>query len=154
VKADKYSVIFMDYGNFDEVVLDDIRKMPSKLIGLEPQAKTCGLAYLNAPGLDHEIGEDVANWLKARIWNKQVEVNFVYQIKDKSYVVLRDLEEKDPKKSINTELLELGYAKLGTDVALPNNLNYWLEEEEKASGKVAGIWAYDDEDEDGGNEDY
>ena len=154
VKADKYSVFYVDYGNYDEVILDDIRKMPSKLIGIEPQARVSGLAYLNVPGLDHELGEEVATWLKNRIWNKPVEVNFVYQIKDKSYVVLRDLEEKDPKKTINSELIELGYAKLGTEVPVPAQYSHWMELEEAASGKGLGVWGYDDEDEDAYNEEY
>ena len=147
VKADKYSVFYMDYGNFDEVVLEDIRKMPSKLLGLDPQAILAGLAYVSPPGLDHELGDEVATWLKEKIWNKEIEVNFVYQIKDKKFAILREKDEKDPKKSINFELIAKGYAKLSNEVPLPQPLSYWQEEEEKVSGKVLGVWQYDDEDE-------
>lgn len=147
VKGDKYLVFFMDYGNYDEVVLDDIRKMPSKIMNYEPQAKLCSLAYVNTPGLDHDLGEEVANWLKETIWNKEFNVEFVYQIKEKKYAILRDLEEKDPKKSVNLDAVVKGYAKLSNEVVLPSSMSYWQEEEEKASGKVLGLWGYDDEDE-------
>lgn len=48
-KYDTCMVFFMDFGNRDEVELDDIKKMPQDLMALPDQARKCSLAYLRLP---------------------------------------------------------------------------------------------------------
>lgn len=147
VKANKYLVFYMDFGNYDEVILEDIRKMPSKLLSIDPLAQLSSLAYVKTPSLDHEMGETVASWLKEKIWNKEVDVEFVYSIGGKKHGIVRSVEEKDLKKTVNFEAISLGYGKISNDLVLPKELDFWTKEEEKASTSEAGVWKYDDEEE-------
>lgn len=147
VKGNKYLVFYMDYGNYDEVILEDVRKMPSKLLSVDPLAQLCGLAYVKTPNLEHEMGETVASWLKDKIWNKEVNVEFFYSISGKKHAIIRNVEEKDNRKSINLEAIANGYGKISNEVALPKELDFWSKEEENASTNELGVWKYDEEDE-------
>ena len=149
IKGNKYLVFFMDYGNFDEVILDDIRKMPSKFLSIDPVAQLSGLAYVKTPSLNHQLGDTVAQFLKDRIWNKEVHVNYVYSLNGKKFAILRDLDEKDPKKSINLELISRGYAKIDNEMPIPQELSeIWLKHEENASANELGVWKFDEDEED------
>lgn len=152
VKGDKWLVFFIDYGNYDEVVLDDLRKMPNKLLNLTPLAKKCSLAYIKNPKQDSDIAAEAAEWLKARIFNNKLESQFCYQIEDTYYVILQEAGNTDPLKTVNAEILKKGFAKISHEIALPKELNVWSEIEEKAAEKGDGVWGLGEEDDE--QEDY
>lgn len=151
LKGDKWLVFFIDYGNYDEAVLDDLRKMPAKLLNIDTQAKSCSLAFLKTPKIDSPLGDSASEWLKSRIFNKKLEARFYYQIKDRFYVTLQETGNKNPLNTVNCEAITNGFAKIDQDLPLPNELNAWKIEEERISETGVGVWGLDEEEVEGEN---
>lgn len=56
-RGDTCQVFFCDFGNKDEVALEDIKKMPQDLIAIPDQARLCRLAYVNTPSKTHALAD-------------------------------------------------------------------------------------------------
>lgn len=61
---------------------------------------------------------------------------------------MQEAGNKDPLKTINSEALAKGYAKLNVDIPLPADYHAWEEVQEKAAEKGDGLWGCAEENED------
>ena len=138
----KFGVQFVDFGNYDEVDSNSLRKIPASLLNHEDQSKKCSLAFLRVPSYDLESGEKAANVLRDLTWEKKLTASFVYEDSKRRYCILNEKGSTDPKKSVNFALLSKGLAKIDRVVELPQAIGkVWTEEEEVISNKVVGVWA-------------
>jgi staphylococcal nuclease domain-containing protein 1 len=71
-RNDTFIVHFVDFGNSDECKFNELRKMPSKLVSIEAQARKSRLAYIRAPSHDHQLGDEVANFIKDAVWEQDL----------------------------------------------------------------------------------
>lgn len=137
----KYTVTFTDFGNSDDVHINDLRKIPASLLAYEPQAKKCSLAYLIVPEYEQPSGEKAGNKLRELVWEKKLTANFVYEDNKYRYVVLFE-KGNDIKTSVNYKLISAGLAKVDESVDIPTNVATVLrEEEENIKNKRIGVHA-------------
>jgi len=135
----KFGVVFTDFGNYDEINIDYLRKCPSNLLTQPDQAQKCGLAWLKVPTINMENGEKAAVLLKDLTVEKKVVANFVYEDGKRKYCVLAEKGKGDIKQSINFALISKGLAKVDRPLELPYEKE-WQEEEDVVSEKKVGIW--------------
>eukprot|EP01022_Parablepharisma_sp_SALTPOND_P019994 TRINITY_DN35190_c0_g1_i1.p2 TRINITY_DN35190_c0_g1~~TRINITY_DN35190_c0_g1_i1.p2 ORF type:complete len:919 (-),score=143.15 TRINITY_DN35190_c0_g1_i1:10592-13348(-) len=139
-------VLFIDYGNVETVNISDTRKIDAKIIkDYPPRAFKLGLAYLELPKLEAEVGgkrlkDTLINQLEAR------EVIAMYKYKEGGvkYAIILEGEEADPMKSFNVYLLKRGLAKVTRWVKLPEGLKEWQDIQDKARADQIGFWETDE----------
>ena len=112
VGKNQYEVEFIDFGNSDTVNGEDLKKLTSELLAIEPSAKECSLAYIRTAKIDSEFGEEAAKYIQSQAMEKVTEAVVVGQSGDRLSVVLFPKGEKDWNKSINCRLLEKSLAQL------------------------------------------
>jgi len=137
----KYGVRFIDFGNYDEVSENSLRKSGGSLLQHDDQAKRCSLAFVKVPTINNESGEKAANVFNDLVWEKKLVANFVYEESRRKYCILTEKGVNDPKLSVNFVMISKGLAKVDRPIELPQHLEkLWQDEEDLASDKKLGIW--------------
>lgn len=146
ISPTKFGVVFTDYGNYDEVSYDDIRKISPQLLSTPALAIKCGLAFAQSADKRSATHEDSAERLRELIWEKEVNVQFVYEDSTTKYgIVYLSGKTGNIKDSVNTKLIGEGLVRLSEDSVLPNDqLAVLREEDEKARIKKTGGWKNND----------
>jgi len=146
ISSTKFGVVFTDYGNYDEVHYDDLRKISPGLLSIPPLAQKCGLAYIWAADKKTETGEEAAERLRELIWEKEVTINFVYEDGNTKYGVVSESKTIDFKNSANAKLVGEGLVRLDEGaVQIPtDNLVILRDNDEKARLKKNGGWGNND----------
>lgn len=106
LSGDRYEVYFVDYGNEDTVsveMLDPWREDDRQ----PPLAYECKLAYVRAPGVQEEWGDDAGRQLASFIMGKQLSAQIVAKSGDCFHLMLFD-----GKTSINAAALKSGLTRL------------------------------------------
>ena len=147
----KFGVVFTDYGNYDDVSYDDIRKISPALLSIEPQAVRYGLAYVESAGAKTATYEDAAERLRELIWEKDVTIQLVYEDGQTKYGIVHE-KKGELKDSVNSRLVREGLVRLVED-AVPlttEQLTTLREDDENARVKKLGGWGnsdfYEDDD--------
>jgi len=142
----KCEVLFIDYGNVEEVLVENIRKIDTKLIkDYSPRAFKLSLAYLYLPRLDAEKGgKKFKDILREQIEEREVNVLYKYKEGDIIYAILQEGDDTDPMKSFNAYMLKKGWAKVSTNIKLPGAFKEWQDIQEKARLDQLGFWETDD----------
>lgn len=145
ISSTKFGVVFTDYGNYDEVDYDDIRKISPSLLAIAPLATKCALAYCEPSGKRTSTYEEAAERLRELIWEKTVSIQFAFEDATTKYGLVSE-KKGDIKDTANARLIGEGLVRLIEDVVpLPNDqLAYLREEEEKARAKKLGGWGTSD----------
>jgi staphylococcal nuclease domain-containing protein 1 len=52
IGKNQYEVEFIDFGNSDTVNGEDLKRLTSELLAIDPTAKECQLAYIKVPRID------------------------------------------------------------------------------------------------------
>ena len=121
-----------------------MRKIPDKLVKIEPQAIRAQLAYVRGPHKRHELHQEAALYLKDLAWEKSLITKYAYQEQGLLSVVLNTSDKAAPEKSINALIIKKGYAKLDSDVKLPEVYNCFKELNTQAQEQNLGLWLDND----------
>ncbi|RWS27604.1 staphylococcal nuclease domain-containing protein 1-like protein [Leptotrombidium deliense] len=153
-KSNSAEVLFIDYGNREEVAIKDLAPLPSsKFSTSDLSAKEYGLAIASLPASDLEVIE---------------EAKAAFQRVTKDKVLLMKIEYKDSttglecvtlfhdKKDVVRDLVSEGYFAINTrgrrERRLEKLVNGYKEAQENARRKRLNIWRYGDFTEDDANE--
>jgi len=140
-------VKYIDYGNTEIVPFSRISKLDAAHAALPAQAQLSQLAFLRAPGINEDFGEDSADYLRELVYEKAVQANIEYKENDTLYLTLYDTETD---VFVNSAMVEAGLARLEK---VRGRQFESLIEKLKADEKTArqqhnGIWQYGDVDSD------
>ena len=146
VSETSFEALFIDYGNMETVTLDNVRKIDSKLIkDYPPRAFKLGLAYLDLPRLDAEVGgKKLKATLQGQLEDREVVVLYRYKEGSVTYAIILQGDETDPMKSFNAYMLKRGLAKVSKRVKLPGALKEWEDLQDKARVDQTGFWQTDE----------
>lgn len=146
ITPSKFGVVFTDYGNYDEVSYDNLRKISPSLLAIEPLAKKTGLAYTESAGNKTGTYEDAAERIRELIWEKEITVNFVYEDGSTKYGLFFEKKSNDTKDSVNYRVVNEGYARLAEDIIqIPaDQLGPLRDADENARLKKLGGWGAGD----------
>ena len=153
-----FKVLFLDYGNKAVVKLDQIRTIDGGFTSIPPQAKEAGLAFLRAPGLGEEWGEESAVAFSRLAYGKVLRARVFGQEGGKLLVSLQEGGEgavqASKAKTLNQSMVEEGLArvskradrtvkKLGVPAAVAL-VEEMKEAQEGARRGRVGMWKYGD----------
>ena len=146
ITSTKFGVVFTDYGNYDEVSYDNLRKISPSLLSIPPQAHRCGLAYADPADKKTETYEEAGERLRELIWEKEVTIQFVYEDGTARYGVVYEGKTNDFKNSVNAKLVGEGLVRLAENIVpIPTEqLIVLRDEDEKARVKKYGGWKNND----------
>lgn len=154
VGATKHTVLFTDYGNTEEVSAEDVRKLPSNLLSIEPQAKKCGLAHVRRATQGSDTYEESADRIRELVFDKKLIAQFVYEDSEARFCWLFEKQAGSIKDSVNYKLLKEGLVRLDESMPLSSEQTTAMREvEEEAKNDKKGGWASNDFAEDD-EEDY
>jgi len=141
----KFGVIFTDYGNVEDVSYDDIRKLPSNLLAIEPQAKKCALAYVAAANKDTNAYDDSCDRVRDLLFDKKLVAQFCYEDSTTRYCLIYEKQSSNIKDSINYKLLKEGLVRLDETMPLGHEqLAILREAEDEAKNGKKGGWKTND----------
>jgi len=145
----EYELRYVDYGNTEVTSTKNIRKLdPDFAVTKFPgQARKGKLAYVRAPALDDEFGEDAAALFKELAWGKTLLASVLYKDTNEGDEVWHvQLGDEEKKVNINGKLVIEGLARLETRKSarvVHNDIYKILEQEEgKAKNSRLCIWQY------------
>jgi staphylococcal nuclease domain-containing protein 1 len=143
ISEDICSVLFIDYGNCEEVQVTGMRRLDQKFLKDMPaQAIKIGLAYIEMPTLDTVAGgKKLRSILQNLLDERELVALHKYSDEGITYAILLQDNESDPMKSFNAYLLKRGYAKISKRVKFPEYLHEWKDIQDKASSDQEGFWA-------------
>eukprot|EP00825_Cyclidium_porcatum_P045236 TRINITY_DN6818_c0_g1_i4.p3 TRINITY_DN6818_c0_g1~~TRINITY_DN6818_c0_g1_i4.p3 ORF type:complete len:145 (+),score=26.42 TRINITY_DN6818_c0_g1_i4:130-564(+) len=136
---------YIDYGNYDQVDIEDIRKMPDKYVNIEPQALNFAFAYIVGPNKKHQLYQEATEFLMDQAWDKPLNIQIAYKEGGINYGII---SVGDDQVSLNEKLVKEGYATLDQSVQLPQKYQNWEELQANAETKKLGIWLYQQDEED------
>ena len=134
-KNDTFRVLFIDYGNSEEVTYEHIRLSNDLNPGL---AMKCSWAYLEPPIPNSEADIKLCAQFKSLIEDKQLELEGCYSIKGINYVLIRSISNKNA--IFNEYLLKNGICKISFMNPLPVQLKHWINIEKEAQIAKKGVW--------------
>ena len=143
-------VQFIDYGNADVVVLDQLRPIDAALERIEPLATENRLACVKCPGLDHDFGNDAGAFFRELVWGKPLVTKVEYREGKTQFVTLF---EENASASANQAMLREGLARVNAKHKDKKGKLIAQLQEDEAVGKKErlNMWqwgdAVDDEDE-------
>jgi len=144
----QYELRYVDYGNTEVVTSECIRKIASDFAKKPAQAHKGKLAYISAPELTADFGDDAAVLFKELVWGKTLLANFqhIEGPRDDSvfYVILGD---EETTVTINGELVTQGLASVEPKRKVPGSINDKVYEqlqhqEQSARSSNLRIWVY------------
>jgi len=157
-KGNQVRVLYVDYGNSEEVALNSLKAIDKKFAGLPYQAKECFLAYIKVPDVDtDDFGHEAAEYLRDLVWGKSMFAHVEYTEGSKYYLSVGELSTG---VLVNAALVKAGLAQVSKQrprdgpAAASDHVNgarFWTvlkEEEEQARKAHRNIWQYGDIDED------
>jgi len=136
-----YELRYLDYGNSEIVTKKNIRQLDDEFQKTPAQAHKGKVAYIKAPHLDAEFGDDAAIYFKELVWGKTLQANLQYQEEGVYHVTLGD---EDGQVDIGGALVIEGLASLEPKYKTPN-AKYYTElqkQEETARSARLRIWQY------------
>jgi len=137
----EFQVEFIDYGNIENVSLDDLIKLDGSISSIPPQAMYCELAYMKYSKMSMKKAVDkypdfvdFDNELNAKLcYNYSQEAQLKYGL-----IVFK--EGKDMKNTYHADLLKLGLAKLNRSKQIPDYMKPLDPIEKEAQDKELGVW--------------
>jgi len=136
------NVLFIDYGNRDQVPVEGLCDISPALAELPATASECVLACLKCPEPDADLGEEAAFAFRDLVWQRSL----VAEVHGKQHGVMQVLL-LDPatEVTVNAALLKQGLARVDTKARKMGPLIKQLLPEEKI-GKESrmGVWMYGD----------
>lgn len=112
-RPETYELRYVDYGNTEIVSSDAIRILDEDLGYVDAQAKKGKLAYIQAPGLDDDFGEDAAAYFKELVWGKTLLADIQSVDGEGSDAVYHiSLGDEETKTNINGALVIQGLARV------------------------------------------
>jgi staphylococcal nuclease domain-containing protein 1 len=142
-----YEVQFIDFGNNHWVQDDKMQPWDasSPHMNQPPQAFECKLAYVRAPSLDDDYGNDAGAWLGENIMGKNLTAQIVAKSDREVYHLM--LFEGD-NTTVNSDILRSGYTMLTKDAKRNPNpskeLKGMLDSVEHAKRSRINLWRYGD----------
>lgn len=91
------------------------------------------LAFLKLPSMNHPLGQKVAEFIKDQIFEKDLVVQLEHTDEVSSFVLIFLTKDKVFDKTLNSLLLQKGFAKLdSSQPKLPQTMQKWVEFEESS----------------------
>lgn len=112
-KADDRRAIitYVDFGNTEEIPLNRLRPLDTKIASIERLAVRCSLSFVRVPGLDKEYGQEAAESFGRLVWDQSLKMQQTdYDRKEKTRRVV--LFADDGKTCINTKMASIGFARV------------------------------------------
>lgn len=140
---DEFKINYIDFGNTEILPATRLRPLNPEYAVLPPQAKESSLAFIRAPPLDAEHGDEAAEVFKLAVENKSLIATVPYRNGPVHYITLTDSETN---ASVNMTLVTEGLAKVDKhrDKHHQQLIDKLKEEESKAKKQYLGIWEFGD----------
>ena len=155
-KGNSVHVLYVDYGNSEDVPISTLKPIDKRFTTLPFQAKECFLAYIKVPSPEtDEFGREAAEYFRDLVWDKSLFAHVEYTEGNKYFLSLGELSSG---VLVNAALVKAGLAQV--DKQKPrgpasstgqDGAKLWSvlkEEEEQARKAHRNIWQYGDIDED------
>lgn len=165
-KSGSFEVLYIDYGNSEEVPPSRVRKLESQFstASLRPQAQECKLAFVELPSLADEYGVEALQALKASTEGKVLSAKFISRGKvpqvvlatekgvnlneallRKGYGFIDRLTQKKFQQSHQAKL-KAGLARslVGSQSGPKDPLEVMMEAQDEAKKAHLNIWRYGD----------
>jgi len=149
----RYGVFYVDYGNEETTSIKSIRPLDPGFCAFPRQAQLCFLAFIQAPKLEDDFGQEAADFLKDLVWNKKMIANLEYR--DSEGRMYLSCGDEHSRLHVNAELVKRGLARVNKRDVKYHRAGHLvgklLEEEQQARKLHLYIWQYGDipdEDED------
>ena len=137
---------FIDYGNSDLAVLEQLRPIDAALSSMEPLAKECKLACLKCPDAEHDFGADAAGFFRELVWGKELVAKVEYREGKTQFVTLFD-GSGSAGLSANSAMLREGLARVNTrqkDSRLSDLVTKLLADEQVGKKERLNMWQWGD----------
>eukprot|EP01117_Protostelium_nocturnum_P000963 TRINITY_DN11291_c0_g1_i1.p1 TRINITY_DN11291_c0_g1~~TRINITY_DN11291_c0_g1_i1.p1 ORF type:complete len:937 (+),score=382.46 TRINITY_DN11291_c0_g1_i1:147-2957(+) len=146
-KDGKIEVKYVDYGNSEIVDASRLAKLDPAHATLKPQAKLARLAFLKAPALNDDFGEDAAEYLSELVFGQDIVANIEYEDDDALYLSVFD---RDSNQYVNAAMVNAGLSRLESvrGKQYESVISTLKGEEAAARQKHNGIWQHGDIDSD------
>lgn len=74
-------MLFVDYGNRAAVPADKLRTLDGAHTAIPPQAKEAALAFLRAPGVGDDYGQEAGQAFAALAWGKPLKARVLARVR-------------------------------------------------------------------------
>jgi len=141
----KFEIRYVDYGNTEITTSKNLRALEKQFFSsaCPAQAKRGKLAYIRAPSLDQEYGEDAAVLFKELVWGKNLKAIIQFEdVQEGSACYHLQLGEAEKKTNFNALLVIQGLARVDRVDSKQEFYKRLQEEEDKAKKARLGIWQY------------
>jgi len=128
----KYRVFFIDWGNYDNVKLNDLKVCPKKAMNILPQAKSVSLAHIRVPHRDQEFGLSIVDRIQELLMGKRVNVKQLNKTKGVGSVEIYLKNTNNIKDTLNYVLCTEGYALPDMDNSSISQDPIWQDANKKA----------------------
>ncbi|PRP74122.1 hypothetical protein PROFUN_06447 [Planoprotostelium fungivorum] len=147
IHGNEAEIRYVDFGNSERVPLSKLSKLEASLEELKPQAHLAQLAFLRAPALTEDFGEDSAEYLRELVWDRAIRANIEYKDGETLHLSLYDSENEN---FVNASMINAGLARLEKvrGRQFETLIEKLKEEEAAARHNHNGIWQYGDVDSD------
>lgn len=75
-------MLFIDYGNRAAVPADKLRTLDGAYTAIPPQAKEATLAFLRAPAVGDDYGQEAGQAFAALTWGKPLKARVLARVRD------------------------------------------------------------------------
>lgn len=147
VRANRYSIQYIDFGNVDDVELSALRPIPEELAKIKQLARPCALSALKAPVKGSAYYTQGTEALFQYTNDLEFEARIDFSESGPNGVLhLTLFHESDPSVSINGHMIKAGWAKVNPrPIRKLDSLAAEFEEFQLiARDNHAGIWEYGD----------
>ena len=144
---DKYLILYIDYGNSEEISPSKLKALISPLNNTHaypPMAQEAALAFISIPD-NEEIAQQAYDAVSQQLQGQTtLYAMMFYSQAGVAYYVMCKQHQQDFDKSFNLYLLKHGLARISKNVTLPSALAHWKTIQNTAKAEEAGIWKYED----------
>jgi len=118
----QYEIRYVDYGNTEVVTTKSIRKMDPDFASSKyaARARKGKLAYIRAPALEDEFGEDSAALFKELVWGKTMVAQIQFKEGDDDYKPKKGGKEEQKEDKSNTRRNVVYHVLLGDKEEMTN----------------------------------
>lgn len=151
--GDKYRLFFIDYGNEEDVTIENLRQLTGPALEVPPLAHECSFAFIQSPRLEEPLGVEAAQTLRDLAWSQELFLKVQSEDKTGKLHVVLSRDPNELANTINGELVGRGLAKITSAAKMQDSnpyLPHLVSREDPVRRRKAGLWGIESVDE----EDY
>lgn len=145
-------VFFIDYGNYAEMPLSQLKALEQSVGNLQPLAQLCKLAAVRPPADKLGFAEEAAGALYDLVWDRELVATI--ETKDRDGRLHLSLHDAEGEPTINQQLLQQGWLRVDKKplYSIKELADKFRADQQMAKNERLNIWQYslddDDEEED------